>query len=136
MGEETPVVRVSAVGAPIHASLQASIIRTLTPGGVDQVGPVPQAEERTVITGVSVTPDTPEQDGEAEAPAEPGSPAGLLRLCGDGLAGILPAARPAGLIGRVARLGGPSAEVHGPPVIPGPPAPRSGCAEPCAARNR
>lgn len=70
LGEETPVVRVSAVGAPIHASLQASIIRTLTPGGVDQVGPVPQAETRTVITGVTVEPDTGEDDGAAEAPAE------------------------------------------------------------------
>lgn len=67
LGEETPVVRVSAVGAPIHASLQASIIRTLTPGGVDQVGPVPQAETRTVITGVTVEPDTGEDDGAAEA---------------------------------------------------------------------
>ncbi|MFE4726521.1 DUF5719 family protein [Microbacterium sp. NPDC056736] len=67
LGEETPVVRVSAVGAPIHASLQASIIRTLTPGGVDQVGPVPQAETRTVITGVTVESDTGEDDGAAEA---------------------------------------------------------------------
>ncbi|MDQ7878775.1 DUF5719 family protein [Microbacterium sp. QXD-8] len=55
LGEETPVVRVSAVGAPIRASLQASITRTLTPGGVDQVGPVAQAETTEVITGVTVT---------------------------------------------------------------------------------
>ncbi len=54
-GEETPVVRVSAVGAAIHASLQASITRTLTPGGVDQVGPVPQAETSQAITGVTVS---------------------------------------------------------------------------------
>ncbi|MFC8681018.1 DUF5719 family protein [Microbacterium ureisolvens] len=53
-GEETPVVRVSAVGAPVHASLQASITRTLTPGGVDQVGPVAQAEPTQVITGITV----------------------------------------------------------------------------------
>lgn len=54
LGEEAPVVRVSAVGAPVHASLQASITRTLTPGGVDQVGPVPQAETTQTITGITV----------------------------------------------------------------------------------
>ncbi|WP_347978469.1 DUF5719 family protein [Microbacterium sp. ProA8] len=54
LGEETPVVRVSAVGAPIRASLQASITRTLTPGGVDQVGPVAQAATSDVITGITV----------------------------------------------------------------------------------
>lgn len=54
LGEETPVVRVSAVGAPIHASLQASITRTLTPGGVDQVGPVAQTETTQTITGITV----------------------------------------------------------------------------------
>ena len=54
LGEETPVVRVSAVGAPIRASLQASITRTLTPGGVDQVGPVAQADTSAVITGITV----------------------------------------------------------------------------------
>jgi uncharacterized cupredoxin-like copper-binding protein len=55
LGEETPIVRVSAVGAPVHASLQTSITRTLTPGGVDQVGPVAQAENTQVIAGVTVT---------------------------------------------------------------------------------
>ena len=54
LGEETPVVRVSALGAPIRASLQASITRTLTPGGVDQVGPVAQAGTSEVITGITV----------------------------------------------------------------------------------
>lgn len=54
LGEETPVVRVSAVGAPIHASLQTSVMRTLTPGGVDQVGPVAHAETTQTITGVAV----------------------------------------------------------------------------------
>ena len=54
LGEEAPVVLVSAVGAPVHASLQASITRTLIPGGVDQVGPVPQAEKTQTITGITV----------------------------------------------------------------------------------
>lgn len=64
-GEETPVVRVSSVGAPIHASLQASITRTLTPGGVDQVGPVAEAEATAVITGIAVTRPS-EADGATD----------------------------------------------------------------------
>ncbi|MBW9119433.1 large extracellular alpha-helical protein [Microbacterium trichothecenolyticum] len=64
LGEETPVVRVSAVGAPIHASLQASITRTLTPGGVDQVGPIAHTENTQVITGITVTRPT-DADGAA-----------------------------------------------------------------------
>ncbi|MDF2555848.1 MAG: large extracellular alpha-helical protein [Microbacterium sp.] len=70
LGEETPVVRVSAVGAPIRASLQASITRTLTPGGVDQVGPVAQAATSEVITGITVMRRS---DGEGEAGAEGGA---------------------------------------------------------------
>jgi hypothetical protein len=65
LGEETPVVRVSAVGAPIRASLQASITRTLTPGGVDQVGPVAEAATTEVITGITVTRQTA-ADGAAD----------------------------------------------------------------------
>lgn len=45
----------SAIGAPIHASLQASITRTLTPAGVDQVGPIASTERTQVITGITVT---------------------------------------------------------------------------------
>ncbi|KAF2412181.1 large extracellular alpha-helical protein [Microbacterium sp. B35-04] len=63
LGEETPVVRVSAVGAPIRASLQASIIRTLTPGGVDQVGPVARAATSEVITGITVMRRSAGEDG-------------------------------------------------------------------------
>lgn len=54
LGEETPVVRVSAVGSPVHASLQTSMTRTLTPIGVDQVGPVAQAESTVTIAGITV----------------------------------------------------------------------------------
>ena len=39
-GEESPVIRVTATGAPVQAALQASITRTLVPGGVDQVGAI------------------------------------------------------------------------------------------------
>jgi len=66
LGEENPVVRVSAVGAPVHASLQASITRTLTPGGVDQVGPIAAPAALQVIAGVAVT-RTPAQDGSEGA---------------------------------------------------------------------
>jgi hypothetical protein len=55
LGEASPVVRVSAVGAPVHASLQASITRTLTPGGVDQVGAIPEPQTAQTITGIAVT---------------------------------------------------------------------------------
>lgn len=55
LGETAPVIRVSATGAPVHASLQTSITRTLTPGGVDQVGPVQAPEPSVMIPGVTVT---------------------------------------------------------------------------------
>lgn len=88
LDEASPVIRVTAVGAPIHASLQTSITRTLTPGGVDQVGAVPQPAAVQRITGVSVTgreetPVTPEDtDTDTDAPADPeiAQSATLLRL--------------------------------------------------------
>ena len=40
LGEASPVIRVSATGAPVTAALQASITRTLLPGGVDLVGAI------------------------------------------------------------------------------------------------
>jgi hypothetical protein len=55
LGEESPVVRVTASGAPVQAALQSSITRTLTPGGVDQVSAIPTAETTEVIPGVRVT---------------------------------------------------------------------------------
>lgn len=38
LGEQNPVVLVTATQAPVHASLQSSITRTLVPGGIDQSG--------------------------------------------------------------------------------------------------
>ena len=67
LGEESPVVRVTAVGAPVHASLQTSITRTLTPAGVDQVGPVAHAETSTVIAGVTMTRAAARGDDAADA---------------------------------------------------------------------
>ncbi|BDV30056.1 DUF5719 family protein [Microbacterium terricola] len=55
LGEESPVVRVTSTGAPVQAALQASITRTLEPGGVDQVGAVAAASPQQVIAGVAVT---------------------------------------------------------------------------------
>lgn len=66
IGEASPVVRVSAAGAPVHASLQASITRTLTPGGVDQVGAVAQPEQEQTITGIAVT-RRPGTEGASDA---------------------------------------------------------------------
>lgn len=66
LGEASPVVRVSAVGAPVHASLQTSITRTLTPGGVDQVGAIPEPEASARITGIAVT-RTPGDEGASDA---------------------------------------------------------------------
>ena len=66
LGEQSPVVRVSAVGAPVHASLQASITRVLTPGGVEQVGAIPEPEPALTITGVAVT-RAPGEEGASDA---------------------------------------------------------------------
>ncbi len=66
LGEGSPVIRVSAVGAPVHAAIQASITRTLTPGGVDQVGAVPETAPVQVITGIAVT-RAPGDDGASDA---------------------------------------------------------------------
>jgi hypothetical protein len=65
LGEASPVVRVSASGAPVHASLQTSITRTLTPGGVDQVGAIPEPLPLQTITGVAVT-RTPGVEGASD----------------------------------------------------------------------
>ncbi|GAB2841944.1 DUF5719 family protein [Microbacterium insulae] len=65
LGEASPVVRVSASGAPVHASLQTSITRTLVPGGVDQVDPIREPQATQVITGVAVT-RSPGADGASD----------------------------------------------------------------------
>ncbi len=61
LGEEQPVLRVSATGAPVQASLQTSMMRTLIPGGVDQVGSIAVPEATLTVTGVTVL----EQRGDA-----------------------------------------------------------------------
>lgn len=54
-GQDSPVVRVTATGAPVRASLQSSIVRTLAPGGVDQQSAVARPAKTQVIPGVVVT---------------------------------------------------------------------------------
>ncbi len=54
-GEESPVIQVTASGAPVQAALQTSITRTLVPGGVDQVSAVASPDTLQVIPGVTVT---------------------------------------------------------------------------------
>jgi hypothetical protein len=72
LGEQAPVVHVSASGAPVRAALQASITRTLIPGGVDQVSAVPTADRTQVIPGVTAAPATAGGSNE--------SPTTVLRL--------------------------------------------------------
>ncbi|MFB8386210.1 DUF5719 family protein [Microbacterium sp. NPDC055910] len=54
-GETSPVVRVSAVGAPVQASVQSSLTRVLEPLGVDQTGGVGATAPVQRILGVVVT---------------------------------------------------------------------------------
>ncbi|GAA1467518.1 DUF5719 family protein [Microbacterium thalassium] len=54
LGEESPVVRVTSSGAPVQASLQASVTRVLEPIGADQVGPIAEPAAVQVIAGVRV----------------------------------------------------------------------------------
>jgi hypothetical protein len=54
--EASPVISVTAMGAPVTAAVQSSLIRTLLPGGVDHVTPVAAASERQVVAGVVVSP--------------------------------------------------------------------------------
>ncbi|HEX5728288.1 DUF5719 family protein [Microbacterium sp.] len=55
LGEESPVIRVTATGAPVQAALQASITRTLVPGGIDQVGAIAVPDIVQMVPGVTVT---------------------------------------------------------------------------------
>lgn len=80
LGEESPVVRVTATGAPVQASLQTSITRTLVPGGVDQVGAIAMPGFEQIIPGIAVT-EIPATAGTTQtttvlrmlAPASPGT---------------------------------------------------------------
>ncbi|MCT1477284.1 DUF5719 family protein [Microbacterium sp. p3-SID336] len=51
-GNEAPVVKVSATGAPVRAVLQSSLVRVLDPAGADLQEAVPGPQQNLVITGV------------------------------------------------------------------------------------
>lgn len=97
LGAESPVVRVTSSGAPVQATLQASITRVLTPGGVDQVGALVAPERAQTISGVAVTAP-PGAAGASDSPT-------VLRLLAPGadataqvsvsVVGAVPAAEPA-----------------------------------------
>ncbi len=78
LGETSPVIRVNAAGAPVHAFVQSSITRVLVPGGVDQAGAVSGTDDVLTIVGVAVT----SAPAEATAPGE--GAATVLRLLAPG----------------------------------------------------
>ena len=55
LGEENPVVRVTAAQAPVQAALQSSLTRVLAPIGIDQSAAVAAPATTLVIPGVTVT---------------------------------------------------------------------------------
>nr|WP_274637834.1 DUF5719 family protein [Microbacterium bovistercoris] len=61
IGQESPVIRVTAHGAPVRAALQSSVTRGLNPGGVDQEGAIAAGSTTQVITGVRVTSEPQDQ---------------------------------------------------------------------------
>ncbi|RLK47741.1 DUF5719 family protein [Microbacterium telephonicum] len=54
LGEDAPVIRVDASAAPVTASVQTSITRTLIPGGVDQTGTTADPAATQVIPSFTV----------------------------------------------------------------------------------
>ena len=53
-GELAPIVRLLAEGAPVHAVLQSSLVRTLDPAGVDLQDDAGSPATRQVLAGVQV----------------------------------------------------------------------------------
>lgn len=51
-GNTMPVVRVGAVGAPVRAVLQSSLVQVLDPAGIDLQDAVAGAQQKLVLTGV------------------------------------------------------------------------------------
>jgi hypothetical protein len=51
-GNTAPVVRVGAVGAPVRAVLQSSLVQVLDPAGIDLQDAVPGPQQKLVLTGV------------------------------------------------------------------------------------
>lgn len=68
LGEESPVIQVTAAEAPVRASLQASITRVLVPGGVDQAPASVAPTADIVIPGWQVA-EAPGAADASEVPA-------------------------------------------------------------------
>lgn len=51
-GNDVPVVKVSASGAPVRAALQSSLVRVLDPAGIDLQDSVAGPQQKLVFTGV------------------------------------------------------------------------------------
>ena len=66
-GQDSPVLRVTATGGPVRASLQSSIVRTLEPGGIDQQSAVAAPAQTQIIPGLVVT-SRPATEGAMESP--------------------------------------------------------------------
>ena len=65
LGEENPILQITAAEAPVRASLQASLTRILVPSGLDQVGASAVPTEQIVIPGVPVV-TAPGAAGESD----------------------------------------------------------------------
>lgn len=77
-GIASPVIHVASTGGQVAASLQSSIIRTLTPGGVDVVGATTPPSRVSVIPGVVIA--SPESVDAAGGLSGYGDAAGVLRV--------------------------------------------------------
>lgn len=55
-GNEAPVVKVEAVGAPVRAVLQSSVVQVLDPAGIDLQDAVAGAQQNVVLAGVQAFP--------------------------------------------------------------------------------
>ncbi|WP_223625881.1 DUF5719 family protein [Microbacterium sp. EST19A] len=55
-GNEAPVVKVNAVGAPVRAVLQSSVVQVLDPAGIDLQDAVAGAQQNVVLAGVQAFP--------------------------------------------------------------------------------
>ena len=81
-GDEAPILRVTATGAPVRAALQSSIVRGLTPGGVDQEGAIAAAATTQVIPGVRVTAPTPDAPAVVRLLAPTGATTATVTVLG------------------------------------------------------
>lgn len=66
LGEASPMIRVTAQGAPVQAAVQSSITRVLLAGGVEQTGAVAASSAALTFPGIRVT-QVPGEDGASDA---------------------------------------------------------------------